>query len=311
MSTKTTAIGPNSVAINYSINSTQTEVLDAVQAFITTKGWDLFDAQAGANSRVFRALNADATTYKYMEIDANNASYLLTKVWESWDAEAHTGTNMAFSGNVVGEAQRLTLTYSGYIYVFATARWCIFQSRRNDGQIGSSTGEAWTGCLEIARDNPDETPGDYPIYAWANGHRFLGELSNGSYPLCFSLPRNTDGTTGQNGQYPLTVSTLAGATWNSNAKLYDMLPTRSNPLSDTDDIFVLTPFAVNSNRYNADAFNIRGRFYGIKLLSRNLGSLLDKITIKCDSEVFYSPSGTDTEHHILTSAGNARFAIPS
>ena len=311
MSTKTTAIGPNSVAINYSINSNVTEVLDAIEAFITTKGWDLFDAAAGTNTRMYRALNADQTTYKYMSVDIGNSSYLVNEVYEDWDATAHSGTNMAYTSNVTSESQRLSLQYSGYVYVFATARWCIFQTRLNDGFIGSSSGQAWSGCLEIARDNPDETPGDFPIFGWSNGYRFVGYQASGSYPECFSLPRTIGNETGQTGQYPSTVSTLAGATWDSSARLYDMLPQISNPLSDTDDIFVLTPFAVNSNRRSSQDFNIRGRFYGIKLLSRNLGSLLDKITIKCDTEVFYSPNGTDTEHHILTASGNTRFAIPS
>jgi len=311
MTTKTTAIGPNSAAINYSINSTRLEVLDAVEAFIITKGWVLFDAAAGTNTRMYRALNADQTTHKYMSVNVNNASYLITEVYESWNADAHTGTNRAYTSDVTSEAQRLTLTYSGYIYIFATARWCIFQTRLNDGFIGSATGQSWSGCIEIARDNPDETPGDFPIYAWSNGYRFLGFGATSSYPECFSLPRTIGNETGATGQYPSTVSTLAGATWNSTARLFDMLPEQSNPLSDTDDIFVLTPFAVNSNRHSAQDFNIRGRFFGIKILSRNLGSLLDKITIKCDADVFYSPNGTDTEHHILTTSNNARFAIPS
>lgn len=310
MSTKTTAIGPNSVAINYSINATATELLDAIEAFVTAKGWAVFDAEAGTNQRVYRALNADETTYKYVMVDISNGSFLGLRVFESWDAEAHSGTNEASDGNTTSYQQRLSLAYSGYVYVFATARWLVMQARENNGNIGTTSGEAWTGCLEISRDNPDETPGDYPIYAWAEGYGFVGEYASGSYPNCFSLPRTVAGRTGAYAQQAMTVATLAGATWSSNAKLFDMLPPNVNPLSDTDDVFVLTPFAVETNQ-DGGSFNIRGRFYGVKLLSRNLGSLLDKITIKTDVDAFYSPNGTDTEHHILTATGNTRIAIPS
>lgn len=310
MSTKTTAIGPNSIALNYSINATPEEILDGVQAFIVTKGWELFDAEAGTNMRVYRALNADATSYKYVMLDTSSTNYFRIRVYEDWDATAHSGTNEADYGSTTTYSQRLSLAYSGYLYIFATARWLVAQSRINDGNIGSPNGDSWSGCIEIARDNKDEVAGASPIYAWVHGYGSVGFHASSSYPRAFSLPRSPFDGTGINAHAQMTISTVAGLTWSSNARLYEMLPQGTNPLGANNNIFVLTPFAYETTQYNG-TFNLRGRFYGMKFLSRNMGSFLDKISIKCDTDTFYSPDGQDVDHHILTCSNNVRFAIPS
>jgi len=310
MSTKTTAIGPNSIALNYSINATQEEILDGVEAFIITKGWEAFDKEAGTHMRVYRALNADASSYKYVMLDTNHASYFSIRVYESWDAETHSGTNEAEYGVTHTYSQRLSLEYSGYLYIFATARWLISQSRINDGSLGSTNGESWNGCIEIARDNKDEVAGEFPIYGWVHGHGAVGFHASSSYPTAFSVPRTPFDATGYNAHRPMTISTVAGLTWSSNARLYEMLPQGTNPLGANNNIFVLTPFAYETTQYNG-TFNLRGRFYGMKFLSRNMGSFLDKISINCDTDAFYSPDGEAVDHHILTCANNVRFAIPS
>lgn len=309
MTTATTSLGPNSVAINYSVGATITELLDAIQAFITTKGWDLFDAAAGVSMRCYRALNADGVSYKYMVVDLSTAGYLLCKVYESWTVATHTGTNMCFSSDIVAQGQRLTLANSGYMYVFASVRWCAFLSKINDGTIGSTTGNAFTGCFEISKDNVDEVAGAFPIFAWMNGFSMVGKaLTDGTYPRCFALPRSKSNVTADAASRCMTVATLAGDTRISSYTLSDRLPATTNPWSLTNNNFVFTPFAVETSQESK--FNIRGRFFGIKLLASNLGTPFDLVTIKTDADSFYSPTGTDQDHHILTNAVQNRYAIP-
>jgi hypothetical protein len=309
MATATTSIGANSVAINYSVGATIAELLDAIQAFITTKGWDLFDAAAGPNARCYRALNADGTSYKYMVIDGNTANQLFTKVYESWNATTHVGTNLAFNSDVAQYSQRVSLATSGYIYVFANVRWCALLSKISDGSIGSSTGSSFCGCFEISKDNADEVAGQNPIYAWANGYGITGGMSDGTYPRCFSLPKTKSAATGDSASRTMTVVTLAGRTIISTSplKLTDQLPNITNPWSATNNNFVFTMFAVESKE---SQFNVRGRFYGLKLLSNNLGTPFDLITVKTDADGFYAPTGSDQDHHILTNTYQNRFALP-
>lgn len=310
MTTATTALGPNSVAINYSVNATVAEVLDAIQAFITTKGWDLYDASAGTNARCYRALNADGVSYKYMVIDANSANYIMTKVYESWNATTHVGTNLAFNSDNTTYAQQLTLANSGYLYVFATVRWCALLSKKNDGTLGSATGNAFCGCFEISRDNSDETPGQYPIYAWMNGYGMTGGIADGTYPRCFALPKNRQAGTADTASRDNSVTTLSGQTLNSSITLTTRLPNTTNPWSTNNNNFVFTPFAVQTNQASAANFNVRGRFYGLKLLASGLGTPFDLITIKTDTDAFYSPAGNDQDHHILTNSYQNRIALP-
>lgn len=317
MTTTATALGANSVAINYSVNSTKAEVLQAISDFLTTHGWAVHDAAAGTNAVAFKADNADGVSRKFMVVDTNTDNFLLTKVYEDWNATTHVGTNLAYQSDATAKAQQLSLSNSGYVYVFATARYALFLTKKNDGALGDSVHNSFSGICEISKDNPDEVAGQFPIYAFVNGGHMMGHNNvNPNYPMCFALPRTKAGKVAADACSPMSVSCLAGITVVSNSdssyKLSTMLPSQPNPWSVDSHNFVFTPFAVETNRNvsGGTPFNIRGRFYGLKILSNQLGSVFDLATIKVDGESFYSPVGTDQDHHVLSTNQNNRFAIP-
>lgn len=138
---------------------------------ITPSGWTLHDAAAGPNAQCIKApLADDPETFKYVVIDTNTAGYVLTKVYEAWNATTHVGTNPAFNSDVVGYAQRISTTVAGFIHIFSTARFLLLASRYS-GLWGSSTNAGPSGCFERTRQCAWDTvtAGWPPFYFCAFG----------------------------------------------------------------------------------------------------------------------------------------------
>jgi len=316
MAITTTTLGPNSGVVAYTAGSTADEILAAIRVFAVAHGWTVHHQVTGQRL-VLRARNADGVGFKYLELAYSTSSNgsIQMQVWESWNETTSTGTNAANFGTTAAYWQRLTLASGGSMFLFVTARYFIMLSRTSDGVFGAATGLSWTGVLEISKDNADEVDGANPIAAWACGPGFVGSLCTSASALhCFSYPRTISGQTAVNASASNTVTTIAGSTssQSASARLADQLPAVPNPLSAAGNLFAFTPYAVSSGFGTAANFNVRGRFYGIKLMGKNIGSMLDTVDIKCDSNQFYSPTGVDTKHYVLTeSALGARFAIPA
>jgi hypothetical protein len=205
MAVVTTALGPNSVRLDYPPSESLANLITAVENFLTSHGWSLWDADAGVNARAYRALNKDGLSYKYVVLDWNTAGYLFIKTYESWDETSHTGSNLCYLSDNTAYAQRINLTSGGSLCVFAQSSYLIIQSN-NSGTIGSSTGNAWTGCIEVSRDNPNDTPdAGYPCYVWANAWRMLCQ---GQYLISF--PRLKNEYVGSNASRYNFVSTEMG-----------------------------------------------------------------------------------------------------
>ncbi|MEO5330558.1 MAG: hypothetical protein H7839_00935 [Magnetococcus sp. YQC-5] len=118
---------------------------------ITAAGWVLHDAAAGTNAKCLKApLTDDAATFKYVVLDTNTAGYVITKIFETWNASTHAGTNMCFNSDVVGYQQRWSATVAGTIYIFATARFILLAGLYS-GLWGSSTNAGPSGCFERSR----------------------------------------------------------------------------------------------------------------------------------------------------------------
>jgi hypothetical protein len=115
-------------------------------------GWTLHDASAGTNAKCIKApLADDPTKYKYVVIDTNGSTYVLSKVYETWDETGHTGTNLADGSATSSANQQLALTAGGTLYIGATARYCCFTAQTTTS-FGSSTGNnSLTGCFERTR----------------------------------------------------------------------------------------------------------------------------------------------------------------
>ncbi|MBF0341892.1 MAG: hypothetical protein HQL95_13155 [Magnetococcales bacterium] len=142
---------------------------------ITAAGWTLHDAAAGTNAKCLKApLADDATTFKYVVLDTNTAGYVITKVYETWNATTHVGTNLAFNSDVVGYQQRVSTTVTGTIYLFATARFMLLASLYS-GLWGSSTNAGPSGCFERTRAGAwDTVTAGWPPYYFCS----FGDLAS-------------------------------------------------------------------------------------------------------------------------------------
>ena len=135
-----------------------------ISAAYAVAGWSVYDASAGANAQVLRALNTDATTYRYLEINTNSAGYFLCKVWESWNSGTHAGTNLAYNSDATNHAQQLDVTNGGVLYIDASAHYAIFHSMKTTGNVwGDSSNHGGCGLIERTRLLPfDTTANNYP-----------------------------------------------------------------------------------------------------------------------------------------------------
>ncbi len=99
-------------------------------------GWTLHDNAAGSNLKVLKApLVDDAAQYKYLMLDL--ATSLAVKIYgyESWNATAHTGTNVT-ANSTSSYFQRYQTAEPGVLHVFATARMVVII-----GAYGSVVGD--------------------------------------------------------------------------------------------------------------------------------------------------------------------------
>lgn len=305
----TTNKGPNSVEIAYTAAETLGNIISAVEAWITQHGWELYDASAGVNARAYRALCNDGQRYKYVVLDYNTSGYVLCKTYESWNPATHVGTNLAFYSDNISYAQRINLTTGGSLYIFATNRYLILFSN-NSGVIGSSTGNAWCGCIETTTDNPEDIPAlGYPCWVWMNGYLCH---ATGQYVVSFCRMRN--GATGQNAATASFVSTemgIGGLDTQGNYKaIWYYIPLALNQWNSKNWVWTLRCGSIHT----AGGYEKRGRLYGIKLLTRNLGAAVpctDDISIKCNTDMFPDPNGTLVDHWTLSeSATHGRWGVP-
>lgn len=147
--------------------------------------------------RVYRALNADAVTYKYFIIwyDIRKQAFW-TGTCESWDATNHVATNLAWNNN--GSFVQNYDIKDSFIWVSATARHIVIWP--------FVTGEPglWTGVFEFERIAPEDTVANAaPCWAWTNSVIIGTQFSDGTISqhvspskTMFAFPRTQDGLTG-------------------------------------------------------------------------------------------------------------------
>jgi len=180
-------------------------------------GWTVYDAAAGTNAQCLRALDADASTYKYIVVDLNTANKQYCKVYESWNPGAHTGTNLSYRSNdSVYAGQKIDSTTGGVLYIGATARGVIFNSFVG-GIWGIDVAAVYSpeGCFERSRAAGwDTAEAGYPPYIWFNGYSIdVGYSSNGTQGLN-SAPRIkglSGDLTGSNACFDLATEFGSGA----------------------------------------------------------------------------------------------------
>lgn len=306
-----TSLGSNSCRIDYPVAATLANLMDTVETWITAHGWAVYDASAGTSAKAYRALNLDGSTYKYIVLDYSASGYIKMKVYESWNSGTHAGTNLAFQSDGANYCQRVNLSAGATLYLYAQAAY-LLSTNVISGVVGSSTGNAFCGCVEVTRDNPEDTvAAGYPCFGWVNGYFIFAPV------YCFISPRLRDGTTGANAGSYNFVSTILGFSGfmgeaGSPASMYKYMPSFVNAWSAKNwALEMRVGKLMTDGGYTwSTSPEIKGRLLGLKLITKSTGTQGDAIQIKVDATGFPDPNGTLTDHWVLSEGVNGgRFAV--
>ncbi len=148
-----------------------------INTSLTLGGWTLHDTP-DANSVVLKAPVFDnVNNFKYLYINAATAGYLVTHLFDTWDAVAHTGTYPAIAGGVSAAVSNLNgipivLSAQSTLYIYASPRAVI---------IYSLIGTTWTGpygCSERSRIGAWDTVTN----AFNNTIQWVNCTVNSGYP---------------------------------------------------------------------------------------------------------------------------------
>lgn len=299
-----TSLGNNSAQLQVPANASLVDVQDTIEAYITAHGWTLHDGiMSGSLKRVYKALNKDGVTFKYAAIDFSYISYYKTfmvSVWELWDELNHIGSNScAYSEDFYSYAQKMNLSQGQTVFIFAHPRYLVMQAYPK----ASMQGNSWIGCIEVARDNPEDTAAKgYPCVVWANGYMLFSTAS----PLSFPRTRDESISFQAAQTVILCAGGLGGQTNTGGQVLINSIPDAQNIWNNKNWAF--TPRA---GKYYGDSSEIKGRLFGLKILAKNTGSLMDEMQITIDGDLFYSAAGTLAKHYILTGSDGGRIAVPA
>lgn len=299
-------LGENSISLSYSPKETEANLSEVIRVSLSSLGWQTMQKLSDTKI-IYRAPMRDGISQKYIQIDVRS-EYMFLSAWENWNPETSEGTNETYYGSSTSYSQRYDFVNGGNLFIFASARYIVLLSRIAGDVWGSPNNNSWTGVFEIARDNPEEVAGDYPLFVWMTGEGAVGaHATTSNRARCCAYPRDSFGHTSSNAWDYQALATVVGSTHDNAGRLYSVLPSGSNPMSPTAATQVYTPYQVD--RRNGW---VRGRVYGLKILPRSIGSVMDKINVRVDSEKFYDANGATTrDHHILTTGtADCRFAIP-
>lgn len=140
-------------------------------------GWSVYDAAAGANSEVVRALAADGVQYKYLQLTGANTT-ITHACAEAWNNVSHSGTN---SGAPVTPTMTVDLVNGGFLYIYADQKNVVIMPWTTGG--GYQNGMSF---LEFSRDTPS-TPTGYPCHVLcrsdnvnAGGNNHVSRFKNGT-----------------------------------------------------------------------------------------------------------------------------------
>lgn len=312
MPTKTTILSPNASVISFAQSSTIAEVISAVNDEIVRQdageavhGWELFDADAGANVRVYRAKNKDDETYKYLHMDYTDGTTLKLTAYETWSVANHTGTNPATYA-AVGDNAAINLNDRGNVYLFISPRWLAVCIKQFSSSVILTAGTSGViGIFETARDNPDDTvQNGLPPFVLLNT-AIAGDSTNTALRTCL-LVRTKAGSSNQPGE----LSTVFGRTTSSPAfRLSQFTPNVPNAFSGKD--WAITPYV------HGPSNEIRGRIFGLKLFTLNKLFFMDKVAVKTDLDFMYdAEAAEDTDHYVIPGGYqangqyNVRFLLP-
>lgn len=185
-------------------NQVDTEIISTVPV-----GWTVYDANPGANKKIFRAQIADdVAQFKYVELDVSTAGQIKFFIYEAWNAVAHTGTNKSAN---VSYYLRYDTAGTGQVYLWADARKILCYTT-----YGVSLGDnAYAGSYvmaETSRIQPwDTVAAAYPKSVIIPGGQ--GYFSGTTRAIFFCRVKNRSNTdlTGASAiAFPMTVGCYCG-----------------------------------------------------------------------------------------------------
>jgi hypothetical protein len=287
MSVTTTQIGTNTWQVTSSGETTLLNMITAIDTVITNAGWSQVDVSNQYN-RIYKALNADGTTYKYIGLTINiNDMKFSTTCYESWNASTHVGTNEAWTFNRAGQSG---IQYSSCdVIIMANPRWLLFQSFIQNQQ------STWHGVVELMRESYEDTAAAaYPCWAWVCSAAIFSQVGTPSVWPMISLPRTVGGLTGQAASLNNSLQTPV--------MHYGPAASYGSPISNLANMSVYgydtTKNLMQSIRPVIGLNEVHGRVFGMKL-TYGIGNPYNQVNINVDSNYNYSISGTSTPFWVL------------
>lgn len=319
-----TNLGPNSASFTFDATENAASIMDALTAYIGTKGWSLFDSgtfnlgpvQANSKTSIFRALQDGSTSvYKYVGLSVT-PTLIVLKIYQTWNEVTHTGTLDGSYYTVNSSSLTLfTGVVSGVgvdgnsVIIFANPKWLAFRTCSNANaysymygafEIKKEFGEAESIPTNIFMTN--NTSANTPSSGRPLGYYGTTvSVTRSTYTPASASEFNTIGT---------PFGTPANVSSSNGADPITFLPDAPGACSmvATELVYVSIPkIAV-----------IRGRILGLKLgYGNQVWNDMDTAMIKSDAEFFDTPNGTAIQYHIINSnapqrvVGAIRYLIPA
>lgn len=308
MATSETVLGPNSSLFTFGAGDTPAIIMTALDTYIVSKGWALFDAlapQGQTVGRIYRTLqNGSTTTYKYVGI-AVGATGVQLKIWESWNATTHVGTN---DGTYVNTSNAVTLggfssvaigTAGAGVVMFVNQKWLAFRAMSSSLVYG-----VVNGAFEISKDYGESDATFSNIYMTNSIITYPGNTTGGFYGSLRGI--SNAGVTG------------ATCTSNNNVVTALGMPVFSFAIgtvaSSPSTMGAATMTAVETvNGAGSGVKLVRGRIFGIKLIyGPTSWNDMDTAQVVVDSNYHEQPGGTAMSHHIINPGQSSyiRFLLP-
>ena len=318
-----TVLGPNSSQFTFTATDTTATIMAALDTYITAHGWELYDNAAGAQGvagtnpvgRVYRALQSTGSSlYKYVGVIIASGWFAI-KIYDSWNASTHTGTNAQFYLNTAitnaVDASSIASnvgTDGAAIIMFVHPKWLAARTKTNANILSNMI-----GCFEISKDYGEDPTFPSHIFMSTGIDNRIGSNGTGSYgagiyssPKVYSYTAST--LTGASAVPYCTVLTPFGGIFNGGS-LANMLPTAFSGATT----MVAAELASPAGNLSRQAL-LRGRIFGLKL---GYGSVawndMDTAQIVCDSNYFENASGTATTFHIfyLGTSTSMKYMLPA
>lgn len=281
MTITTTSLGTYTTQLSLSGELNGNNLITAIDTAIVAAGWTRWDVTT--LTKVYRTLNKDGTTYKYIGIyiDPYN-NKINTTCYESWNATTHVGTNPAFNYNCSGE-MGYTLSNTDVI-IMASPNWCILQT------FIANQPSQWSGVVEMLREVPEDT--STPCFGWICSTFVLHNYSS-TQTYGISLPRTATNLVGINAvgqQGTITPYVRTGySTSGVNSSAFNSYTTYAWDTSKKIIMSLRPVIGLNE---------VHGRVIGIKGLY-NAGSPFNIVNVPVDADFNLSSTGTTTPHWIL------------